>query len=119
MSKRGPWVFSTAIVALTVGIFALCLPVFIDAYDQYGWQVNCGSGFATDVTQASSADGQGHGANYVDQCDNALLIRRAWAIPAAAIGGITLVGLAAAVLAHDRRNTADEQSSARARESPG
>jgi type VI protein secretion system component VasK len=37
----------------------------------------------------------------------------------AAIGGITLVGLAAAVLAHDRRNTGDEQSSARARESPG
>ncbi|KKC05230.1 hypothetical protein [Mycobacterium nebraskense] len=111
MLKRGPLVFSAAVVALTVGFFALRFPVFIDAYDQFGWQVKCGSGLTTDLTQASSADQKmnEHGVarsstNYVGRCDNALMIRRAWAIPVAALGGLTLMGLAAVVLAHDRRN---------------
>ncbi|GAA4537852.1 hypothetical protein [Mycobacterium paraffinicum] len=112
--KRGPVVLSAAVIALAVGLFALRFPVFIDAYDQFGWQVKCGSGFTTDLTQASSADDtkKGHGGgvgisstNYVGQCDNALLIRRVWAIPAAALGALTLVGLAAAVLAQDRRSS--------------
>ncbi|BBZ72658.1 hypothetical protein [Mycobacterium paraseoulense] len=115
MSRRGPAIFSVATVALVIGLCALRFPVFIDAYDQFGWQVKCGSGFTTDLTQASVADGNknDHGGpiqpapprtNYVDQCDNALFIRRAWAIPAATVGGLTLVGLAAAALAHDRRH---------------
>ncbi len=115
MLKRGPFVFSTTVIALTAGLFALRFPVFIDAYDQFGWQVKCGSGFTTDLTQASSADetrnahavtaGDGTSSpNYVGRCDNALMIRRAWAIPAAALGGLTLIGLAGVVLAQDRRN---------------
>ncbi|MGZ4514466.1 MAG: hypothetical protein ACXVX5_07080 [Mycobacterium sp.] len=109
--RRGPPVFAAAVVTLTVGLFALRFPVFIDVYDQFGWQVKCGSGLTTDLTQASSADQEmnDHGVarsstNYVGRCGNALIIRRAWAIPAAALGGLTLVGLAAVVLAHDRRN---------------
>ncbi|OBG91396.1 hypothetical protein A5697_00700 [Mycobacterium sp. E3251] len=114
MTRRGPLVFSVAIVALAAGLFALRFPVFIDAYDQYGWQVKCGSGFTTDLTQASSADnGPDHvvrstGAsrsNYVARCDDALTIRRAWAIPTAALGGLTLTWLATMALAHDRRRT--------------
>ncbi|WP_197089824.1 hypothetical protein [Mycobacterium nebraskense] len=112
--KRGPLVFAAAAVALTIGLLALWFPVFIDAYDQYGWQVKCGNGFTTDLAQASSADRKkddhgaatglaGTGTNFVDQCDSALMIRRAWAIPATALGGLTLVGLAGIALAHDRR----------------
>lgn len=114
MIKRGTVVFAMAVVGLTVGLFALMFPVFIDAYDQFGWQVKCGNGFTTDLTQASSADSvqSHHEANavasstdYVGQCDNALMIRRVWAIPAAALGGLTLTGLAAVALAQDRRST--------------
>lgn len=106
MIKRGPLIVAAAVVALAIGTFALWLPVFIDAYDQYGWQVKCGSGFTTDLTQASSADAAGLAGRrekYVDRCVSALMIRRAWAIPTAALGGLTLVGLAGVALAHDRR----------------
>ncbi|WP_322858149.1 hypothetical protein U8D42_22720 [Mycobacterium europaeum] len=113
MTRRGPLIFAVAAVALAIGLGALRFPVFIDAYDQFGWQVKCGSGFTTDLTQAAVADNSnGHGApaqparsstNYVGQCDDALLIRRAWAISTATVGGLTLMGLAAAALAQDRR----------------
>jgi hypothetical protein len=103
MVKHRPLILSVAVIALTAGLLALRFPVFIDAYDQFGWQVKCGSGFTTDLTQASSADETSR-TNYVGQCDNALMIRRAWAIPASALGGLTLVGLAAVILAQDRRS---------------
>ncbi|OBF52775.1 hypothetical protein A5756_17195 [Mycobacterium sp. 852002-53434_SCH5985345] len=114
MTTRAHLIFSVAVVALTAGLFALRFPVFIDAYDQYGWQVKCGSGFTTDLTQASGAvNGPDHvasstgapGTNYVARCDDALMIRRAWAIPTAALGGLTLTWLAAMALARDRRHT--------------
>ncbi|RAU98243.1 hypothetical protein DQP58_06045 [Mycobacterium colombiense] len=103
MTNRGPLIVSAAVVLLAGGVFALYLPVFIDAYDQFGWQVKCGSGFITDLTQASSA--LGVGGKYVDQCDHALLIRRLWAIPAAALGGLTLTWQAGVALAHDYRRS--------------
>lgn len=105
MTKRGSLVAAAAVLALAGGLFALRLPVFIDAYDQFGWQVKCGSGFTTDLIQASSAD-QAVGApssNYVGQCSTALMMRRLWAIPLAALGGLALTALTTSALAHDRR----------------
>ncbi|OBH23850.1 hypothetical protein A9X03_14245 [Mycobacterium sp. E1715] len=111
MIKRGPLAFAAAVVALTLGLLALRFPVFIDEYDQFGWQVKCGSGFTTDLAQAASADRDESGtANYVGQCDSALMIRRVWAIPAAALGGLTLVGLAGVALAHDRRKLREDHA---------
>lgn len=101
MINRGPLIVSAAVALLAGGLFALYLPVFIDAYDQFGWQVKCGSGFITDLTQASSAVGVG--GKFVDQCDHALLVRRLWAIPAAALGGLTLTWQAGKAIAHDYR----------------
>ncbi|OBH35554.1 hypothetical protein A5690_09525 [Mycobacterium intracellulare] len=115
MIARGPLIVFAAVVFLAGGLFALRFPVFIEAYDQFGWQVKCGSGFTTDLTQASNAEkkppGQkasaaaphAAGHNYVGQCNNALMARRVWAIPAAALGGLTLTWVAGAALAHDRR----------------
>jgi len=60
----------------------------LDAYDQWGFQVKCGTGFASDLSQAAAAAGQ-H--NYVDQCETALILRRLWAIPLVAVGSIVLV----------------------------
>lgn len=115
MITRGPLIVFAAVVFLAGGLFALRFPVFIEAYDQFGWQVKCGSGFTTDLTQASNAEkkpagqkanpGAPHptGGDYVGQCNNALIARRVWAIPSAALGGLTLTWVAAAALAHDRR----------------
>lgn len=75
---------------IVVGLLALNFPVFIDAYDQWGWQIKCGTGFSSDLTQAAEA-GAG---NYVDQCGTALMLRRIWAIPIVVIGSIVLAGAA-------------------------
>lgn len=115
MVTRGPLIVFAAVVFLAGGLFALRVPVFIEAYDQFGWQVKCGSGFTTDLTQASRAQkkptgqpsnaGAPHasGDNYVGQCNNALMARRVWAITVAALGGVSLTWVAGAALAHDRR----------------
>lgn len=56
MITRGPLIVFAAVVFLAGGLFALRFPVFIEAYDQFGWQVKCGSGFTTDLTQAFNAE---------------------------------------------------------------
>jgi hypothetical protein len=66
------------------GLLALNFPVFLDAFDQYGFQVKCGTGYATDLSQATAN-------NLVDQCETALLIRRMWTIPLVAVGTIVLI----------------------------
>ncbi|WP_297593186.1 hypothetical protein [Mycobacterium sp.] len=123
MVNRGPLIVFAALVFLAGGLLALRFPVFIESYDQFGWQVKCGSGFTTDLTQASSAEkkptGQmgnagaplTSGDDYVGQCNDALMTRRVWAIPAAALGGLTLTWVAAAALAHDRRDRAEHSGS--------
>ncbi|GAB1813153.1 hypothetical protein [Mycobacterium sp. MUNTM1] len=111
MLNRGPMIVFAAVVLLAGGLFALYLPVFIDAYDQFGWQVKCGNGFTTELNQASSAVGPA-GTNYVDQCGSALMVRRLWAIPTAVLGGMALTWQAAAALAHDHRRPAPSQSAA-------
>jgi len=80
-------------VLVVVGLIAMNFPVFLDAYDQWGFQIKCGTGYATDLTQAAAATGQ-H--NYVDGCETALLVRRMWTIPLVAISGLVLVGVTAA-----------------------
>ena len=73
------------VVLIGSGLIALNFPVFIDAYDQFGFQIKCGTGFSTDLTQAAPANG---GDNYVEQCETALMVRRLWTIPLVAIGSI-------------------------------
>lgn len=111
MANRGPLIVFAAVVFLAAGLFALYLPVFIDVYDQFGWQVKCGNGFAAELNQASSAVGPA-GVNYVDQCGRALMVRRLWAIPTAVLGALALTWQAAAVLARDHRRSAPSRSAA-------
>jgi hypothetical protein len=81
-------VLSVALIA--VGLLALKFPVFIGSFDQWGWQIKCGTGFSSDLTQATAASG---GDNYVGQCETALMVRRIWAIPMVAVGSILLAVL--------------------------
>lgn len=73
---------------LAIGLFALRFPVFLDDYDQWGWQINCGTGYVSELTQATAAAGP---TNYVDQCQSALMMRRIWTIPLVVIGAIVLL----------------------------
>jgi hypothetical protein len=77
-------VFSVGMVA--TGLLALNFPVFLDAYDQFGFQIKCGTGFGANLSQAADANN----GDYVGQCETALLLRRLWATPLAAIGAILL-----------------------------
>jgi hypothetical protein len=81
-------VLSVAMIA--AGLLAMNFPVFIDAFDQFGFQIKCGNGFSTDLTQATAANG---GDNYVGQCEKALMGRRLWTIPLVTLGSILVVVL--------------------------
>jgi hypothetical protein len=80
-------------VLVIIGLIALNFPVFLDAFDQYGFQIKCGTGYASDMTQAAATVGQ-H--NFVDQCESALLMRRMWTIPLVVISGLVLLAVVAA-----------------------
>ena len=75
-----------SIVLIAAGLLALNFPVFIDAYDQFGFQIKCGTGFVSNLTQAAAAAAGGD--NYVEQCETALMVRRLWTIPLVVIGSI-------------------------------
>jgi hypothetical protein len=75
-----------SVVLIGGGLLALNFPVFIDTYDHFGFQIKCGTGFHTNLTQAAEAGGGAH----VDQCETALLVRRLWAIPTSVIGAVLL-----------------------------
>ena len=99
MNQRHHRLAYTGIVCgalVAIGLVALNFPVFLDASDQWGFQIKCGTGYATDLTQAAAVAGQ-H--NYVDKCETALLARRMWTIPLVAISGLVLlvVTLASAI----------------------
>ena len=80
-------------VLVAIGLIALNFPVFLDAYDQWGFQIKCGTGYATDLTQAAAVAGQ-H--NYVDKCETALLVRRMWTIPLIAVSGLVVLAVTVA-----------------------
>lgn len=80
-------------ILVAVGLFALNFPVFLDAFDQWGWQIKCGDGYAADLTQAAAAVGE---ENYVDECETALLMRRAWTIPLVTIASLSLLAVVVA-----------------------
>ena len=91
MSNRRFFTLIAGILLLTVGLLALRFPVFLSDFDQWGFQINCGSGFEVHSTQAAVADlARSH---FVDQCHTAIAMRRAWAIPLAVVGALLLSGL--------------------------
>jgi hypothetical protein len=90
---RAFYIGVVCVAMIVVGLLALNFPVFLDAFDQWGFQIKCGTGYATELTQAAAAVGQ-H--NFVDQCETALLVRRLWTIPLVAISGLVLLVVTAA-----------------------
>ena len=93
-------------VVLAIGLFALRFPVFLDDYDQWGWQINCRTGYVSELTQATAAAGP---ANYVDECQSALMIRRMWTIPLVVVSAIALLAVVvASAMASGRESLVSE-----------
>ena len=88
MSHRQTYLGIAGLLLAVVGVAALLYPVYLDQYDHYGIAVSCGTGLRSDLTQAAQAANHG----LVSQCDTALLLRRAWAIPVIAIGWLLITG---------------------------
>lgn len=80
-----------AVVLLTFGLLALRWPVYLPDFDPWGVQVKCGSGFSSDLVQATFA-------GKADQCQHALAVRRMWAIPVAALGWLIVIVLVVPLL---------------------
>ena len=91
MSTPRLLILVSGVLLLVGGLLALRFPVFLTDFDQWGFQINCGSGFGSDWTQAATADSAG--TRFVQQCHAAIAMRRAWAVPVAAAGALLLSAL--------------------------
>jgi hypothetical protein len=69
-----------------VGLAALWFPIDLNQHDAYGFPIECGNGFSSNLTQVV----QTNGGDVVTKCQSALLTRRVWAIPFIAIGWLLL-----------------------------
>jgi len=106
MSNQRLVVLAVGVLLVMGGLFALRFPVFIGDFDQWGFQINCGSGFRSAVTQAVIADSAG--THFVDRCHTALAMRRAWTIPLPVTGALLL----SALLIRPRRQRSANASTA-------
>jgi hypothetical protein len=88
MSTQRFLLLLVGLALLIGGLIALRFPVFLADFDQWGFQIDCGSGFQSALTQASFADSR-----YADQCHAAIAARRDWTIPVALVGALMIVGL--------------------------
>jgi hypothetical protein len=91
MSTQRFRILGAGVLLLMLGLLALRFPVFLSAFDQWGFQINCGTGLQSNFTQVAIADPTG--SQFVDQCHTAIVMRRAWAVPLAAAGAMLLGGL--------------------------
>jgi hypothetical protein len=77
-------------VMVAIGLFALRFPVYIADFDQWGWQLKCGTGLSGDLRQAAAAT---NGTGFPARCESALLFRRLWSIPLVVVGSLAFVGV--------------------------
>jgi hypothetical protein len=106
MSNRRLLILAVGLLLLMAGLFALRFPVFLSDFDQWGFQINCGSGLNSAFSQAVIADSAG--THFVDRCNTAIAVRRAWSIPLAVAGGLFLSAL---LISPSRSRSANAQTS--------
>jgi hypothetical protein len=110
MSTPRLLILVAGVLLLVGGLLALRFPVFLSDFDQWGFQINCGTGFASDWTQAATADSAG--THFVEQCHAAIAMRRDWTVPVVVAGALLLSTL---LLRPTRRHSANTEA---AREIP-
>ncbi|MDT5347945.1 MAG: hypothetical protein QOH91_1232 [Mycobacterium sp.] len=94
-------IIAVGAVLLLAAVIGLLVPVSVP--DANGGSVACGSGFASDLSAAKSANDR-NGANipilnqviphtdFVAQCESSLSSRRTWTIPLALVGMVAIAG---------------------------
>src|ERR1700738_5277447 len=97
MSNQRLVILAVGVLLVMGCLFALRFPVFLGDFDQWGFQINCGSGFQSALTQAVIADSAG--SHFVDRCHAALAMRRGWTIALPVTGAL----LVSALLIRPRR----------------
>jgi hypothetical protein len=88
MSTQRLLILAAGTLLLVGGLLALRYPVFLADFDQWGFQINCGSGFDGDWTQAATADAAG--THFVERCHAAVATRRVWTVLAAVAGAMLM-----------------------------
>lgn len=78
-----------AAAVILIGFLGMWWPVYLSEFDPYGIQIDCGSGFVSDLSHAQRTS-----ESLVGDCDSALLIRRSWSIPLMVGGTGVLIALA-------------------------
>ncbi|MGE2816524.1 hypothetical protein ACQI5H_15505 [Mycobacterium heidelbergense] len=101
---------AVGLLLLIGGLYALRFPVFLGDFDQWGFQINCGSGLHSAFGQAMTADSTG--THFADRCGSAIAVRRAWSIPLAVVGGLFLSAL---LISPSRGRSAKVQTAGAAR----
>jgi hypothetical protein len=104
MSNQRFFVLVVGIALVVGGLLALRFPVFLPDFDQWGFQINCGSGIQSALTQAGVADSAG--TQFVNQCHTAIAMRRAWSIPLVVVGALLLGAL---MVSPSRQHSANAQ----------
>ena len=90
-----------------IGLAARAYPIYLDQYDVYGIKVSRGKGLSSDLSHAAQTDRH----HLVTQCHTALRARRAWAIPAVAIGWLLVTGFLAVWVHSEQSKKAASASS--------
>ena len=57
MTNRGWFILFLGAALVGIGPLALNFPVFLDAYDQWGWQIKCGTGYNAEPRWRRGAPG--------------------------------------------------------------
>ena len=91
MSNQRLVILAVGVLLVMGGLFALRFPIFLGDFDQWGFQINCGSGLQSALTQAVIADSAG--THFVDRCHTALAMRRGWTIPLPVTGALLVSAL--------------------------
>ncbi|WP_264013473.1 hypothetical protein [[Mycobacterium] manitobense] len=97
-----------AAAMIGVGFLGLYWSTSLDDFDQWGFRITCGTGFAADYSQAGTADAAAAETrqtqpDYVGQCRSAIWIRRGWTASVMSIG----LALSIALLLNSRERVDD------------
>jgi len=103
--SRRQLLIGTAGLALgLIGLAALWFPVYLDRFDGYGMQIDCGNGLGVHLSLAHADDG-----GAASQCGSAMLVRRVWAIPTVAVGAMLVAWFVAQWARGEQTNPEDAE----------
>jgi hypothetical protein len=111
MSNQRLVIVAIGVLLVMGGLFALPFPVFLGDVDQTGFQIKCGNGFQSALTQAVIVESAG--THFVDRCHTAPAMRRGWTIALAVTGALRV----SALLIRPRRQRSSNSPREAARQS--